>query len=81
MALAKVSTSSSVVYRFGVTRTPAIATTLWDTARIIVTPIVHDEYAGVRVTPNLYTTLDEVDTFASAMERLKPTEPPARSAG
>jgi isopenicillin-N epimerase len=60
---------------------PAIATTLWDTARIIVTPIVHDEYAGIRVTPNLYTTLDEIDTFASAMERLKPTEPPARSAG
>jgi isopenicillin-N epimerase len=60
---------------------PAIATTLWDTARIIVTPIVHDEYAGVRVTPNLYTTLDEVDTFASAMERLKPVEAPARSAG
>ena len=59
----------------------AIATTLWDKQRIIVTPIVHDEYQGVRVTPNLYTTLDEVDTFASAMERLKPTEPPARSAG
>lgn len=59
----------------------AIATTLWDTARIIVTPIVHDEYQGVRVTPNLYTTLDEVDTFAAAMERLKPGDAPARTAG
>ena len=59
----------------------AVATTLWDSARIIVTPIVHDEYQGVRVTPNLYTTLDEVDTFAAAMERLRPADPPARSAG
>jgi isopenicillin-N epimerase len=54
---------------------------LWDTARIIVTPIVHDEYQGVRVTPNLYTTLDEVDTFAGAMEALKPPAMPARRAG
>ena len=59
----------------------AVATTLWDTARIIVTPIVHDEFHGVRVTPNLYTTLDEVDTFAAAMERLKPADAPARTAG
>jgi selenocysteine lyase/cysteine desulfurase len=56
----------------------AIATTLWDTGRIIVTPIVHDEYQGIRVTPNLYTTLDEIDTFATAMERLRPS---ARGAG
>jgi isopenicillin-N epimerase len=49
----------------------AIATTLWETARIIVTPIVHDEYQGIRVTPNLYTTLDEIDTFAAAIERLR----------
>jgi hypothetical protein len=35
-----------------------------------VTPIVHDEFQGVRVTPNLYTTLDEVDMFADAMEGL-----------
>src|SRR4029079_13429745 len=34
-----------------------------------------------RVTPNLYTTLDEVDTFAAAMERLKPGDAPARTAG
>ena len=62
--------------------TPAvITTTLWDTARIIVTPIVHDEYQGVRVTPNLYTTLDEIDTFATAMEALTPATTPARSAG
>ena len=59
----------------------AIATTLWDTARIIVTPIVHDDYSGVRVTPNLYTTLDEIDTFVGAMERLKPSGAAVRSVG
>jgi selenocysteine lyase/cysteine desulfurase len=43
---------------------------LWQDWRIIVTPINHAAYAGVRVTPNVYTTLDEVDTFADAMEKL-----------
>ena len=41
---------------------------LWDRWRIIATPIVHAEYEGVRVTPNVYTTLEEIDTFAAAME-------------
>jgi hypothetical protein len=26
------------------------------------------DYAGIRVTPNIYTTLEEIDTFAAAME-------------
>jgi selenocysteine lyase/cysteine desulfurase len=43
---------------------------LWQQWRIIVTPITHAEYSGVRVTPNVYTTLNEVDAFAEAMERL-----------
>jgi isopenicillin-N epimerase len=41
---------------------------LWERWRIIATPIGHPEYEGVRVTPNVYTTLDEIDTFAGAME-------------
>ena len=41
---------------------------LWAKWRIIATPIVHPEYEGIRVTPNVYTTLEEVDTFAGAME-------------
>jgi selenocysteine lyase/cysteine desulfurase len=41
---------------------------LWEKWRIIATPIVHEEYTGVRITPNVYTTLEEVDTFISAME-------------
>jgi selenocysteine lyase/cysteine desulfurase len=43
---------------------------LWDKLRIIVTPIVHEEYQGIRVTPNVYTTLEEVDVFAEEMERV-----------
>jgi selenocysteine lyase/cysteine desulfurase len=43
---------------------------LWAKWRIIATPINHAEYSGIRVTPNVYTTLEEVDTFAEAMERI-----------
>jgi hypothetical protein len=27
-------------------------------------------YQGIRVTPNVYTTLEEIDTFASAIEEV-----------
>ncbi|HEX5214417.1 MAG TPA: aminotransferase class V-fold PLP-dependent enzyme, partial [Vicinamibacterales bacterium] len=51
-----------------------ITSALWAKWRIIATPIdVKDEYNGIRVTPNVYTTLDEVDTFASAMESIAKT--------
>jgi selenocysteine lyase/cysteine desulfurase len=42
---------------------------LWDRHRIIVTPIVHPEFSGVRVTPNVYTTLAEIDYFVDAVEK------------
>lgn len=39
--------------------------------RIITTPIVNDRGVnGLRVTPNIYTTLNEVDTFAEVMEQV-----------
>ncbi|PYO27397.1 MAG: aminotransferase V [Gemmatimonadetes bacterium] len=41
---------------------------LWDKHRILVTPIVHKEFSCVRVTPNVYTTLPEVDRFTDVME-------------
>jgi selenocysteine lyase/cysteine desulfurase len=43
---------------------------LWDKWRIIATPINHTEYTGIRVTPNVYTTLDDIDTFGDAMEKI-----------
>ena len=36
----------------------------------MTTPIVHPEFDGLRVTPNVYTTLSEVDLFADQMERV-----------
>jgi isopenicillin-N epimerase len=50
--------------------TPKVVGKLWERWRIIATPIVHAEYEGVRVTPNVYTTLEEIDTFATAMEEI-----------
>src|SRR5918992_3692286 len=44
---------------------------LWEKWRIIATPINHAEYTGIRVTPNVYTTLEEVDTFIAAMEKVE----------
>ncbi len=32
--------------------------------RIVQTPITHAEFSGIRVTPNVYTTVEEVDRFA-----------------
>jgi selenocysteine lyase/cysteine desulfurase len=43
---------------------------LWERRRIIVTPIVHQEFQGLRITPNVYTTLGEVDAFVEEMERV-----------
>ena len=50
--------------------TQKVVARLWDRWRIIGTPIVHAEYEGARITPNVYTTLEEVDTFAAAMEEI-----------
>jgi selenocysteine lyase/cysteine desulfurase len=41
---------------------------LWNRHRIIVTPIKHAEFQGIRITPNLYTTLGEIDTFVAAID-------------
>jgi isopenicillin-N epimerase len=43
--------------------TAKLQTWLWTKHRIITTPIIHDEFHGLRITPNVYTTLDEVDRF------------------
>lgn len=43
---------------------------LWSHHRIIATPIKHEEFEGLRVTPNLFTTLEELDRFVDAMEQV-----------
>jgi hypothetical protein len=35
---------------------------------IFTTPIVHDEFKGLRITPNVYTTIDELNRFCAVME-------------
>jgi isopenicillin-N epimerase len=35
--------------------------------RIVNTPIVHSEFTGIRITPSIYTTVDEIDTFVDAV--------------
>ena len=37
--------------------------------RIVTTPLVSEEFKGIRITPNVYTTLDEVDLFADRVSR------------
>jgi len=36
---------------------------------IVTTPMVNDEFQGMRITPNVYTTVDEVDLFADRVIR------------
>ncbi len=43
---------------------------MWDDYRIIVTPIKHPEFEGIRVTPHVYTTLEEIDRFVDAVEKV-----------
>ncbi len=44
---------------------------LWDKHRIWATAIVTPgEYEGLRITPNVYTTLEEIDTFGDVMEKV-----------
>lgn len=62
----------------------AITSALWERSRVVATPITHAppdptdpkatptpvQFSGVRVTPNVYTTLDEIDRFIDVMRVL-----------
>ncbi|MDR9419126.1 aminotransferase class V-fold PLP-dependent enzyme [Gracilimonas sp.] len=41
---------------------------LWRDYRIITTPINHAQFKGIRVTPNVYTTMEEIGRFIDAMK-------------
>ncbi len=47
----------------------ALTSWLWREQRIIVTPIVHPEFKGIRVSSSVYTTQEELARFVDAMER------------
>jgi isopenicillin-N epimerase len=50
---------------------------LWDKYRIVITTVGHENvkdpsltYRGLRGTPNIYTPLEEIDTFVEAMQKV-----------
>jgi selenocysteine lyase/cysteine desulfurase len=43
---------------------------LWKEYRILTTSIRHDEVNGLRITPSVYTTQEELDRFCAAIERV-----------
>lgn len=45
----------------------AVRDYLWDAHRIITVSINHDEFRGLRISPSVYTTLDELDRFVDVM--------------
>jgi selenocysteine lyase/cysteine desulfurase len=50
---------------------PKLQQYLWNKYRIWTTAIVTPgEYEGLRVTPNVYTTLEEIDTFTDVMSKV-----------
>ncbi|HXF24090.1 MAG TPA: aminotransferase class V-fold PLP-dependent enzyme [Gemmatimonadaceae bacterium] len=42
---------------------------LLDKHHIVTTPMVTDEFQGIRITPSIYTTVEEVDLFADRVSR------------
>jgi isopenicillin-N epimerase len=45
----------------------ALGSYLMSKHKIFTTPIVHDEFSGIRITPNVYTTLWELDRFCQVV--------------
>lgn len=60
--------------------TSAVGRFLWGEHRIIATPIKHAEFEGLRVTANVYTTMEEIERFNDAMLWLANNGLPAKYA-
>ena len=50
--------------------TTALAEHLWNAHRILVVAIDHPQIDGLRVSPSVYTTPEEIDRFTDAVERV-----------
>ena len=48
----------------------AIGNYLFNKHHIFTTPILHEEIKGLRITPNVYTTLGELDRFSDLLEQI-----------
>jgi selenocysteine lyase/cysteine desulfurase len=42
---------------------------LWSKYNILTVYIPHDAYSGLRITPNIYSTIRDIDTFSGAVEK------------
>lgn len=42
---------------------------LWTRHKILTTTVIHDDVRGLRITPSVYTTMEEIDRFCEAMEQ------------
>ncbi len=49
---------------------PDIHNFLWKEARIHTTPITHEGVDGVRVTPNVYTSIEDMDKLVSTILKM-----------
>ncbi len=57
---------------------PKLAEYLMEKHKILTVPIVRGkQFSGLRITPNVYTTIEEVDTFAETMEAIVKNGPAA----
>jgi len=50
------------------TNPSAVGSYLFNKHLIFATPIVHEEFQGIRITPNVFTTLSELDRFCDVMD-------------
>jgi isopenicillin-N epimerase len=50
------------------TNPDALAKYLFDKHHIFTVAIIHEEFQGLRITPNVYTTVSELDRFCEQME-------------
>jgi len=46
----------------------AVGSYLFAKHSIFTTPIIHEEFQGIRITPNVFTTLGELDRFCDVMD-------------
>jgi selenocysteine lyase/cysteine desulfurase len=50
--------------------TTALRDSLWERHRILTVAINHAQFSGLRVSPSVYSTMEEIDRFVEAMEEV-----------
>ncbi len=49
---------------------PELVKYLWSEHRILTAGILHPEFEGVRISPSVYSTIEEIDRFCDVMRRI-----------